>query len=108
LSIVKNARLLGYVGEAARSVNVSTLDRGDLRFTAKKYSDGEINFVNLDVRRTKGSHAVVRQRLASADDIVELLLLVENLRHYGAYQIDVEIEDWQPADPDDHLVLRGL
>jgi len=107
--IVKDARELGYTGSAPRKVIVRTENRGALRFTVKKYPDGELNVVNLDSWMTQDAEAVIRHRIDSADDIVEILLMIENLRHYQAASVTLEIDGpWHPQTRADELLVRLL
>jgi len=108
LQLVRNARLLGYQGNAPRALSVRTENRGSLRFTVKKFPDGEFNVMNLDTWQTPGAEAVIRHSISSADDVVELLLMVENLRHYQAARVVLELEQWHPETQADRLLLQLL
>jgi len=108
LQMVKDARLMGYGSDQPEPYAVSTNDRGDISFGIKKFPDGEINILNENPDNTKGSEVTMRHSLRSADDIVRMILLIKNLRHYGADKIHLQIEAWHPENAEEHLLLRLL
>jgi NAD+ synthase (glutamine-hydrolysing) len=79
-----------------------------IRFEIGRFPDGEIRLRNLNPEETKDSDITLTHFVHSEADIVQAIMIMDNLRHYGAKAIHLVLPGWKTLLNGDEYLLSVL